>query len=402
MWNYITESSLYSYITGDQIDISSILLKADIKTYDTTDNNDTRRSWDILIHDKQAYEDFMTGSLGFMESYMKGYWSCGNLEKLFRKLEAGNLNKLNMYTIPQLIYLAFNRIWISVKGYNVKDGELVGLQHYDLPRQLYETMLGPTMNYSCAYFKDTDNLDKAQIQKMDLIALKMKLKPGQKVLDIGCGWGSLSYYLVTKYKVKVVAITISKEQIKFCNQKYDHKDLTFKLEDYRNLCNEQEFDRIVSVGMFEHVVSSNYDTYFTLCQKVLKPDGMMLLHTITGDKSQSPGEGDPFIMKYIFPNSQLPSLSQITNAVSYKFIVEDVQNIGLYYAKTLKKWRENFNIITINKLLIQSGEPELTDSFIRMWNAYLIMSQIGFDTNRIFVHQFVLSLGKSNVYDAVR
>ena len=117
----------------------------------------------------------------------------------------------------------------------------------------------------------------------------------------------MAHYLVTKYKVIVTAITISKEQIKYCQKKYNHKDLTFKLVDYRNLGKEYDhkFDRIVSVGMFEHVVSSNYDTYFKVCQRVLKPDGMMLLHTITGDKSHRPGEGNPFIMKYIFFNSQL-------------------------------------------------------------------------------------------------
>ena len=136
---------------------------------------------------------------------MKGYWSCDNLEALFNKLERANLHELKLYSLPQLVSIGLNRLWIKIKGYNEKDGQLVGLQHYDLPRQLYEHMLGSTMIYSCGYFKGTESLDTAQIQKMDLIARKMKLEPGMTVLDIGCGWGTLGNYLVVNYKVKVVA-----------------------------------------------------------------------------------------------------------------------------------------------------------------------------------------------------
>ncbi len=394
----------YKYISS--VNISGILLKADIKIVPVSKDNKTEfipaRSWDITIHDDRAYDDFMSGTLGFMESYMKGYWSCYNLEDLFRKLEKANLHNLNIYTIPELIYLGLNRLRIKIMGFTEKAGELVGLQHYDLPHQLYETMLGPSMTYSCAYFKDTDDLDKAQVNKMDLIARKMKLKPHQKVLDIGCGWGTLAYHLVKNYKVKVVAITISKEQFQYCQEKYRHPDLTFKLMDYRNLNYTDKFDRIVSVGMFEHVTSANFDIYFTVCQRVLKPNGLFLLHTITGDKSQRPGEGNPFIMKYIFPNSQLPSLSQITQAASYKFVVEDVHNFGLYYAKTLRKWIDNFDMFTINDLLLKDNKPTLEVSFTRMWHAYLTMSQIGFDTNKIFLHQIVLSRNQDEVYEACR
>ena len=404
--NYTTEylKSAYNYMIGD-VDIEKIFRKADVKilldiSYGS--ENEISREWDIIIHDDQAYNEFTRGGLGFIESYIKGYWSCDDLAELFRKLEEANLYDTNLYTIPQLLYLGLNRIWIGIKGFNVKDGELVGLQHYDLPLELYETMLGPTMTYSCGYFKNDDNLDIAQTNKFDLIARKMHLKPGQKILDIGCGWGTLACYLAVQYDVEVVGITISKEQIKYCHEKYKNKALTFKLEDYRNLEGEEEFDRIISVGMFEHVVSCNYETYFEVCKRLLKPYGLMLLHTITGDKSHSPGDGNPFIMKYIFPNSQLPSLSQITEETAYKFVVEDIQNFGLYYAKTLKEWRSNFNTDEINKKLTEAGEDILTDSFIRMWEAYLIMSQVGFERNRIYLHQLVLSRGGDAVYEAVR
>lgn len=379
---------VYLYIS--KINVEEILLKADVKI---VNHKDLARSYDIIIHNDKARDDFISGSLGFMESYMKGYWSCRDLEKLFQKLEEANLHQLSLYTIPQLISIGLNRLRVKIKGFTQKDGQLVGLQHYDLPRKLYETMLGSSMIYSCAYFKNVNSLHDAQRAKMELICQKIKLSPGMTVLDIGCGWGTLAYFLVVNYNVKVVAITISKEQIKYCQETFQHPNLTYKLEDYRNM-NDQIFDRIVSVGMFEHVTSINYETYFKVCEKILKPKGLFLLHTITGDKSHQPGEGNPFIMKYIFPNSQLPSLSQITQFTSYKFVIEDVQNFGLYYAKTLKKWRNNFDDYL--------QKNTLDNSFIRMWKAYLIMSQIGFEKNRIFLHQLVLSKDQTEVYEAVR
>ena len=386
--------------------MKEILLKADIQMISKVDiqmisGGDiiATRDHDIVIHDNRAYDDIMSGALGFMESYMKGYWSCQDLEGLFRKLEQANLHELKLYSLSEIVSIGLNRLRIKVKGFNEKDGQLVGLQHYDLPRELYEHMLGPTMIYSCGYFKNTDSLDMAQIQKMDLIARKMKLEPGMTVLDIGCGWGTLGNYLVVNYNVKVTAITISNEQYNYCLEKYDHPDLTFELQDYRNL-DGITFDRIVSVGMFEHVTSANYDTYFKVCQKLLKPKGLVLVHTITGDKSHQPGEGNPFIMKYIFPNSQLPSLAQISASVAYKFTVEDVHNFGQYYAKTLKCWRGNFNPVEINTVL--SEDKKLDETFVRMWNAYLILSQIGFEHNRIFLHQIVLSRNRDEVYEAVR
>lgn len=392
-------NTLYSHVLSD-FDVSSIFEKADVHLYNSS-NSFNAREWDIIIYNDKAYDEFMTGSLGFMESYMKGYWSCDDLETLFRKLEQANLYELNLYTIPQLIYLGLNRLRIKITGFNETDGQLVGLQHYDLPRELYETMLGKSMTYSSAYFKGTDNLDVAQWNKMKLIAEKMNMEPGMKVLDIGCGWGSLAYFLVFNYDVKVTGITISQEQLKYCQENFQHPNLTYKLQDYRNIT-DTDFDRIVSVGMFEHVTSANYETYFRICQRILKPDGLFLLHTITGDRCHHPGEGNPFIMKYIFPNSQLPSLSQITKAVSYKFIVDDVQNFGLYYGTTLSKWRENFDIDEINTKLINNGKPQLNDTFIRMWNMYLIMSQIGFETNKIFLHQLVLTKSRDKVYKASR
>ncbi len=402
MWTYFVSIaisiviSIYVYVS--RINIEEILLKAGVNIVYEKSN---ARSYDVVMHNMKAKDYFMSGNLGFMESYMKGYWSCQDLKLLFEKLETAKLHKLELYTIPQLIFIGLYRLWIRIKGFNEKDAQLVGLQHYDLPQNMYEAMLGSTMNYSCAYFKDLDSndLDLAQYNKMELICQKLKLFPGMTVLDIGCGWGTLAYHLVTKYHVNVTAITISKEQLKYCQEKYSHPNLTYKLQDYRNIIkdggvNTTSFDRIVSVGMFEHVTSSNYEIYFRTCMEALKPDGLFLLHTITGDESHLPGEGNRFIMKYIFPNSQLPSLSQITKALSYKFVVEDVQNFGLYYAKTLENWRRNFEDYLINN--------EMSETFIRMWTSYLIISQIGFERNRIFLHQFILSKGLNEVYKAVR
>ena len=403
----ITAYILISLFRRQRIDVSAILQKADIRMFpkmkDRSSSYDQQievRAWDILLNDPRAVNEFMSGTLGFIESYMKGGWSCKDLKQLLRKIADADLENVRFYTIPQLVWLVFNRIRISLKDFNRENSKLVAVQHYDLPRPLYEIMLGKTMTYSCAYFSKTDSLDQAQINKMDLIARKMHLKPGMNVLDIGCGWGSLANYLVTKYRVKVLAITISKEQIEYCRETFQHENLEFKLIDYRDI--QSKFDRIVSVGMFEHVTSVNYDEFFRVCQQALKSEGLILLHTITGNRSHRPGSGNPFIMKYIFPNSQLPSLTQITGSIAHKFIIEDIQNFGLYYAKTLANWYRNFDVSKINKALEDANFPPLTETFIRMWKAYLLMSQVGFESQKIFLHQFVLSRGQLEVYKAAR
>lgn len=414
MWRYLATLAVTATFgviyRRRRVDVADILKeKAGVAIYHTGESPADVKDHDIVCHVpvQKVTDEFLRGSVGFSESYMKGWWTCQNLKSLLEQLNNVNLDTAKHYEIADLIQLGIRRIIVSMNGFNEDDGKLVAVQHYDLPREIYRQMLDPTMSYSCAYFTTpesdeiTDDLEQAQRNKIDLIARKMDLQPGMKVLDIGCGWGHLADHFATTYDVEVVGVTISKEQFEYCQQTYSSDQVRFELKDYRHIT-ETEFDRIVSVGMFEHVTSANYDVFFEVCQRVLKPKGLILLHTITGNTSHRPGEGNAFIMKYIFPNSQLPSLAQITAATSHKFVVEDAHNFGLYYAKTLEKWRENFDVDKINLQLNENNLEVMSDEFVRMWQMYLLMSQVGFESRKINLHQFVLSRGQTEVYQAIR
>ena len=249
--------------------------------------------------------------------------------------------------------------------------------HYDLSDELYDTFLDPDRQYSCAYFTDPANsLEQAQADKKAHIAAKLYLQPGQRVLDIGCGWGGMALYLHRVAKVDVLGITLSEEQLKVARRRAEEAGVSghvrFELIDYRKL--EGQFDRIVSVGMFEHVGAADYPTFFAACRRLLKRDGVMLLHTIGkfGSASRAP---DPFTDKYIFPGYHVPSLSQMTAASEgARLIASDVEMLRLHYAYTLREWLRRFE-----------GERakmvELYDErFFRMWEFYLAAGIVMFET----------------------
>jgi cyclopropane-fatty-acyl-phospholipid synthase len=240
--------------------------------------------------------------------------------------------------------------------------------HYDLGNELYETFLDADMQYSCAYFTDPANsLEQAQADKKAHIAAKLHLKPGQKVLDIGCGWGGMALFLHQAAKVDVLGITLSEEQLAVARRRAreagveDH--VRFELVDYRQV--EGRFDRIVSVGMFEHVGAVHYDEFFATCRRLLKPDGVMLLHTI-GRLGSTSGAPDPFTDKYIFPGYHIPSLSQMCVASEKaRLIASDVETLRLHYALTLRHWLQR---VRDNRARIET----LYDArFFRMWEFYL-------------------------------
>jgi cyclopropane-fatty-acyl-phospholipid synthase len=240
--------------------------------------------------------------------------------------------------------------------------------HYDLKDELYELFLDDDKQYSCAYFTDPKNsLEQAQADKKAHIAAKLALEPGQRVLDIGSGWGGLALYLHKVAGVDVLGVTLSEHQLKIARERAaaagvsDH--VKFELIDYRKL--EEEFDRIVSVGMFEHVGAKHYGEFFAKCRKLLKPDGVMLLHTIgkLGDVSPSP---DPFTDKWIFPGYHLPSVSQMTAASEKaRLIASDIENLRLHYALTLRHWLDR---ATKARKAIEAMYDE---RFFRMWEFYL-------------------------------
>jgi cyclopropane-fatty-acyl-phospholipid synthase len=249
--------------------------------------------------------------------------------------------------------------------------------HYDLRDELYELFLDDDRQYSCAYFTDRSNsLEQAQADKKAHIAAKLALAPGQRVLDIGCGWGGMALYLHRQAGVDVLGITLSEHQLKIARQRAaaagvsDH--VKFELIDYRMI--EDRFDRIVSVGMFEHVGAKNYDTFFAKCRSLLKPDGVMLLHTIgkLGEVSKGP---DPFTEKWIFPGYHLPSLSQMCEASEkVRLIASDVENLRLHYGLTLRHWLRR---ATENRAKI---EAMYDARFFRMWEYYLAGGIVMFES----------------------
>jgi len=249
--------------------------------------------------------------------------------------------------------------------------------HYDLRDELYDLFLDADKQYSCAYFTDPANsLEQAQADKKAHIAAKLALEPGQRVLDIGCGWGGMALFLHRVADVDVLGITLSEHQLKIARERAAKAGVSehvkFELVDYRLL--QGQFDRIVSVGMFEHVGAKHYDAFFARCRALLKPDGVMLLHTIgrLGEVSSAP---DPFTDKWIFPGYHLPSLSQMTAASEKaRLIASDVENLRLHYGLTLRHWLER---AIANRAKI---EAMYDARFFRMWEFYLAAGIVMFES----------------------
>jgi cyclopropane-fatty-acyl-phospholipid synthase len=262
--------------------------------------------------------------------------------------------------------------------------------HYDLDGRLYSLFLDGDQQYSCAYFESADqSLDDAQLAKKRHLAAKLRVEPGANVLDIGCGWGGLALYLAEFCRAQVTGITLSEEQYRRAQNRAAERGqtqhTTFKLTDYRDM--NGRFDRIVSVGMFEHVGVGFYDTFLNKCAHLLDEDGVMLLHTI-GRKS-APGITNPWLAKYIFPGGYIPALSEVLPAIERaRLIVSDVEVLQLHYAETLKAWRERF-------LAHREEVVRLYDQrFVRMWEFYLASSEMSFRDGDMVVFQIQMTKHK--------
>jgi len=262
--------------------------------------------------------------------------------------------------------------------------------HYDLDGRLYSLFLDADQQYSCAYFESPDaSLDDAQLAKKRHLAAKLLVKPGASVLDIGCGWGGLALYLAEMCGARVTGITLSEEQHRRAQQRAlergRQRDAVFRLLDYRDV--DSRFDRIVSVGMFEHVGVGFYPAYFGKCAQILQDDGVMLLHSI-GRKSP-PSVTNPWLAKYIFPGGYIPALSEVVPAIERAgLIVTDIEVLQLHYAETLKAWRERF-------LAHRDEVVRLYDQrFVRMWEFYLASSEMAFREGDMVVFQIQLTKRK--------
>jgi cyclopropane-fatty-acyl-phospholipid synthase len=259
--------------------------------------------------------------------------------------------------------------------------------HYDLDGRLYSLFLDADRQYSCAYFETPDqSLDDAQLAKKRHLAAKLLLKPNQRVLDIGCGWGGLALYLAELTGVSVTGVTLSQEQFGVANARAAEKNLAdkaqFRLQDYRDI--GEKFDRIVSVGMFEHVGVGHYQTFFDKCAEMLKDDGVMVLHSI--GRSEGPSVTNPWISKYIFPGGYIPAVSEVMEAVQRSgLLICDLEILRLHYAETLKAWRERF--------LAHRDEVEriYDQRFVRMWEFYLASSEMAFREQNMMVMQYQLT-----------
>ncbi|MCX6173953.1 MAG: cyclopropane fatty acyl phospholipid synthase [Ignavibacteriales bacterium] len=347
--------------------------------------------WDIQVHNKDIFRRAVTeGELGIGESYMYGWWDADKIDELINKILRAQIDKKVRRNLSILFKLFSSRIF---NLQSKRRAFIIGEKHYDLGNDLFENMLDKRMNYSCAYWKNSISLDEAQENKLELICEKLYLKPGMKILDIGCGWGAFGKYAAEKYEVEVVGITVSKEQVELGRKLCEGLPVEFRLMDYREI--NEKYDRIVSVGMIEHVGYKNYRAYFEVADRCLKNEGLFLLHTIGNIKST--GSIDPWTHKYIFPNGMLPSISQLSKAVENLFVIEDLHNFGADYDKTLMAWygnfRNNWDII----------KDRYDERFYRMWKYFLLSSAGSFRSRRNQLWQIVLSKnGVLGGYQSIR
>jgi cyclopropane-fatty-acyl-phospholipid synthase len=320
------------------------------------------------------------GSLGLGESYMDGQWDCECIDQLVERLLRGALNEHSAETHAHLWLKWLSRLQNLQTRARARD---VGKRHYDIGNPLFEAMLDSHMNYSCAFWERAETLEQAQQDKMELICRKLELQPGMTLLDIGCGWGGLARYAAENYGVSVVGITISKEQQAWATTHLADLPVEIRCQDYRDVAGR--FDRLVSVGMFEHVGYKNYTEYFHKCRSLMRDDGLMLLHTIGGNTSVH--STDPWLHRYIFPNGMLPSIAQIGKAIEPHFVMEDWHSFGADYDRTLMAWHQR-----INQRWNQLGS-QYDERFQRMWNFYLLACAGAFRARNIQLWQIVLGTG---------
>jgi cyclopropane-fatty-acyl-phospholipid synthase len=349
--------------------------------------------WDLQIHDDRIFNRIMReGSIGFGEGYMDGWWDTKDLPELINRVMKMNIEELVNRNV--LLLLQFVGAVLINKA-NPRRAFEVGEKHYDAGNELYQVMLDSRMVYTCGYWKDATTLDEAQEAKLDLVCKKIGLKKGDRVLDIGCGWGSFLKFAAEKYGARGVGVTVSKEQMDLAKKNVEGYDVEIRMQDYRAINETEKFDHIISLGMFEHVGYNNYRDFFKVAHKNLKDDGLFLLHTIGNNKSVH--TTDPWIEKYIFPNSMLPSIAQIGKAHEKLFVMEDWHNFSAYYEKTLQAWFNNFDA-GWSKL-----KANYDDRFYRMWKFYLLSCAGLFRARKAQLWQIVFSKkGVPGGYQSIR
>lgn len=327
------------------------------------------------------------GNLALGEHYMQGNWHSPDLFNLFVKI----INNKKNYGGNGSNYFKY----FTGLANQTNSEEMIN-SHYNLGNDFFESWLDKNMQYSCAYWnKDNMTLDEAQIQKMDLIGKKLKLEPGMLVLDIGFGWGSLANHLATKFNVKVIGINLSSEQYNYALEKYgNNNNVQYIYGDFADILKyNYKFDRIVSVGFYEHLDNDRYGDFYNIVATCMKEDGICLLHTIGTDSNNKGTE--EWINKYIFTRGRIPNLCDISqNTAKFDLTIEDVHNFGYNYYKTLIAWYNRFK---------KTHDKNKNPVFHRMWEYYLLSCAAGFYTKHLYLWQFIITKrNKKEIYYGVR
>lgn len=351
----------------------------------------------VVFHrEPQLLDALESPSIFFGESYMRGDIELsGSYEAMAKALN--NIGDISFQPLSgRVVSRALSGVAATARSLRQQKEDIAA--HYDLGNEFFSLWLdSATLSYSCAYFRDAnDCLDQAQRQKTDLVLRKLFLKPGMRVLDIGCGWGWLSLRAAEEYGVEVLAVTLSEEQHAFVSRHIAECGLEGRVA--VRLCNcldlgqehHEQFDRVVSVGMFEHVGQAQYEQYFALSANVLKPGGLSLLHTLT---KLYPGETNPWIKKYIFPGGNIPTVAEVITPLSrYDFHLLHAESLRRHYARTLRCWYEAFS----SEAAAAKVRAMFDEQFVRMWGLYLRMAAANLQIGSLDVHQFVFSKGVNN------
>lgn len=348
--------------------------------------------WDLQVHDDRFYGRLLSGgSLAAGETYMDGWWDVEVLDELCTRVHRADLAaKVGKW----------ETMWLALKG-NVFNRQTefrsaeVALEHYDLGNDLYEAMLDRRMQYTCGYWKDAATLDQAQENKLRLICRKIGLEAGMTVLELGGGFGGLAHFMASEYGCRVVSYNISKEQVAYGREWCRNLPVRFEQKDYREAALESGlFDRVVSIGLCEHIGRKNYPAFLALAHEKLRSGGLFLLHTIGGNASFNCT--DPWVDKYIFPNGMIPSIAQLGKAMEGLWVVEDWHNFGPDYDRTLIAWWQNFDRAW------PALQKKYGERFYRMWKYYLLGCAGGFRARTLQLWQIVLSKGDVGAYAPVR
>jgi len=352
--------------------ITDLLASADVQV-----NGD--RPWDIQVHDERLFNRILEdGSLGLGEGYMDRWWDAEAPDQFFYQILRNNLERQLSTSWPMI------RHYIKSFIQNPQSEESayrIGNHHYDTGNDLFEAMLDDRMVYTCGYWLDAETLEEAQEKKLRTVCELLGLKSGAKVLDIGCGWGGFAGFAAEHYDAEVVGITVSRRQMELARERCEGLPVDIRLQDYRQV--DERFDHVVSLGMFEHVGVKNYRTYMQVVNRCLPGDGVFVLHTIGGNESVR--HTDPWIEKYIFPSSMIPSIRQIGLAVENLFVVERWDNYGPHYDRTLMAWHRNFDDHW------DSLKKNYSDRFYRMWTYYLLSCAGSFRARKNHQWQIVMT-----------